>query len=83
MFLAREWEMFYTESKWDTMLVDQISIDMQNQRYILEIDANDLVTDGYDEEDEPICSTFVSRFIFDLIVSGVKKKGLVEFVGEL
>lgn len=83
MFSAREWEMFYTESLWDTDLVDQISIDLRHRKYMLETDVNDLVTDGFDEEGEPVCSTFVSRFIFDLIVSGVKKKGLVEFVGEL
>ena len=62
-----KWEMFYTNSKNDEDLVDQISIDVRNKRYVLDTDAPDMVTDGYDENDEPIESNYVSRFVFDII----------------
>ena len=79
MSYANEWERFYTDSKTgDEWLVDQIEIDVKNKRYILSIDANELITDGYDEEGEPISSYYVSRFMFDLLVSGVIAKGFQE-----
>ena len=80
MFLATDWEMFYTTSKIDEDLVDQISIDINNKRFILDIDVSDLATDGYDEADNPICSTYVSREVFEIIVSGIKQKSYVEYV---
>ena len=83
MFLAREWSMFYTVTKrqernWD--LVNQISIDEKNKRYVLDIDAPDLVTDGYDEEGEEIYSYPVSRLVFDIILNGLKEKGFKELI---
>ena len=59
-------------------MVDQISIDKVNKRYILDIDTNDLVTDGYDGEMNEVNSMFVSRFIFDIIVQGIKERGFKE-----
>lgn len=59
-------------------MVDQISIDKVNKRYILDIDANDLVTDGYDGEMNEVNSMYVSRFIFDIIVQGIKERGFKE-----
>ena len=61
-------------------MVDQISIDKVNKRYILDIDAYDLVTDGYDTENNQVNSTYVSRFIFDIIVEGVKQSGFKEAI---
>ena len=77
------WEMFYTDSQLDNEdLVDQISIDTANKRYILDIDAIDMVTDGYDENNEPIYSTYVSRTVFDIIVEGIKRQNYVRYVSE-
>ena len=80
MFLAKDWEMFYTNSHKSSEedLVDQISIDKVNKRYILDIDADDLVTDGYDDEMNEVNSLYVSRFIFDIIVQGIKERGFKE-----
>ena len=83
MFLATEWEMFYTESKGNDELVDQISIDEKNKRYMLEINAHDEVTDGYDEKGNEVVSWYVSRLVFDIIVKGIEERGFVKFVGEL
>ena len=83
MFLVKDWEMFYTDShksSKEEYLVDQISIDKVNKRYILDIDANDLVTDGYDGEMNEVNSMFVSRFIFDIIVQGIKERGFKEAI---
>lgn len=80
-FLATDWEMFYTESKLKNKeedLVDQISIDSVNKVYIFYQDADYLITDGYDEYDNPICSSYVSREIFDIILNGLKLKGYKE-----
>lgn len=75
--------MFYTDSQLDNEdLVDQISIDTANKRYILDIDAIDMVTDGYDENNEPIYSTYVSRTVFDIIVEGIKRQNYVRYVSE-
>lgn len=73
MFLVKDWEMFYTDSKNNEDLVDQVSIDKGNKRYVLDIDADILVTDGYDEEMNDMDSTYVSRFIFDIIVKGLEE----------
>ena len=78
MIVTQNWEMFYTDSKKDKDNVDQISIDIRNKRFVLDIDADILVTDGYWEDDTPVESNYVSRFIFDLIVEGVKEKGFKE-----
>ena len=74
--------MFYTKSLNDKELVDQIYIDGKSKRYILDIDVSDLVTDGYDEDYNPIDSTYVSRTVFDIIVEGIKQKKYVKYVGE-
>lgn len=82
-FLVKDWEMFYTDAKsGDDHLVDQICIDKQNKKYLLYIEATDMVTDGYDETDEPINSIYVSRLVFDIIVSGIKGKGFTALVEE-
>ena len=35
----------------------------------------DYITDGYDEEGNMICSSYVSREVFELLVDAVKSKG--------
>ena len=37
MFLVKDWEMFYTDSKNNEDLVDQVSIDKENKRYVVKI----------------------------------------------
>lgn len=78
MFLATEWEMFYTcaaGAPEDGYLVDQVSIDEVNKRYILDINAIDLITDGVDEKGNEINSLYVSRLVFDIIIAGLEQRG--------
>ena len=82
-FLAKNWEMFYTDSivqNKEENLVDQVSIDVVNKRYLVDESADWLVTDGCDEEGVEICSTYVSREIFDIILQGLKLKGYKEIL---
>ena len=74
-----KWEMFYTNSKNNEDLVDQISIDIKNKRYILDIDADIIVTDGEYEDGTEIYSLYISRYMFDLIVEEIKNRGFVEY----
>ena len=78
VMIFKEWEMFFTDSKQNDELVDQISINVSNKTFLLDTNAQDLVTDGYDENDQPIVSYYVSRFMFDLIVESIKAKGFKE-----
>lgn len=77
MFLVKDWEMFYTDSLVNEDLVDQLSVDVANKRYVLDVGAEIWATDGYDEDDDEICSNYVSRFVFNIIVEGLKQKGFV------
>ncbi|HHW89473.1 MAG TPA: hypothetical protein GX745_01015 [Clostridiales bacterium] len=78
-FLSKDWEMFYTTSKADKdKLVDQISIDKINKRYILDTDVREVLS-GSEESHELIFSCFVSRLVFDCILEGLKKRGFVEY----
>lgn len=67
-------ELFYTDSKTNEDLVDQIKIDVANKTFVMYINADINITDGEDENGEEIYSLYVSRFVFDLIVQGVKEK---------
>lgn len=79
MSWAKDWERFYTDSKTgDDDLVDQIEINAETKSFYLYIDESYLITDGYDDEDEPIVSEYVSRFAFDLIVKGIRERGFTE-----
>ena len=75
---ADDYERFYTDSKFskdDDFLVDQIYIDTKNKEYYIVEDEGDYITDGYDEEDNMICSSYVSREVFELLVDAVKSNG--------
>ena len=78
MFVATEWEMFYTRSDKEDF-VDLISIDVANKRYILDIDVSDLATDGLDDRGQEICSTYVSKVVFDMIVKGVRENNFTQY----
>ena len=64
-------ERFYTVSKNDPELVDQIEIDVENRCYCLLLDEREEITDGYNEQGEEIASWPVSRLVFDCIVKGI------------
>ena len=78
MFNYEEWELFYTNSDKDDDYVNQICIDVARKRYILELDADHRVTDGFDEFGNEIYSYYVSKEIFNIIVNGVKESGFKE-----
>lgn len=82
MSFNSDWEDFYTTSLNDEDLVDYISINTKQKKYILYIDADDLITDSVDIDGNYDENMFVSRVVFDFIVKGVednKYTRLVEF----
>lgn len=73
------WERFYTDAKGyseEDMMVDQVEIDIKNNRFILVENADFAITDGEDENGEVLYSCYVSREMFDLLVDALKAKGL-------
>ena len=71
--IALRWENFYTDSKnKKENLVDQISIDVLNKVYALNLEEPDYITDGYDEDGNEICSIYISREVFDILLQGLK-----------
>ena len=74
-----EWERFYTDAKGypeEDMMVDQVEIDIKNNRFILIENADFAITDGQDENGEEVYSNYISREMFDLLVDALKAKGL-------
>ena len=67
-------ERYYTVSRKNKDLVDQIEIDALSQEYKIYYDESDLITDGYDKFQIPFDSIYVSRLIFDILKDGVVKK---------
>ncbi len=65
-------ERFYTTSKISEDLVDLIEIDITNKKYNLYINHIDTITDGYTKYGESTYSFYVSRSIFDILVSAIK-----------
>ena len=83
MLLIKNCEMFYTESLKATDeddLVDQISIDKDSKEYYLQKISPAHITDGYLPGGYEITSLYVSRFVFDVIVEGVKSANFKEAV---
>lgn len=69
-------EMFYTTSKNDVDMYDQIYIFKKSKKYILEIEERDWCNSAYDIDScSEIMPTYVSRTVFDLIVERLRKKG--------
>ena len=71
------WQRYYTTSKSSTDLVDLIEIDEDGKKYALYLDADDRITDGYDEFMFPIYSNYVSRLVFDILKEGIIEKGFL------
>ena len=72
-FLANESEKFYTDSKNKKEdLVDQISIDVLNKEYVLDLEVPISITDGYDEDGNEIYAIYISREVFDILLQGLK-----------
>ena len=85
MLLISKWEMFHTDSVNDVLATDQISIDVNNKRFILDLDAIGYGSDEYVEGDEDRVlqdSIYVSRLVFDVIVSGLRAKGFTELIAK-
>ena len=74
MNLDDGWEKFYTDSKIKKDRVDEISIDIKNRRYILYLNEDITITDGEDSVE----ASYVSRFIFEIILNGITNLGFVE-----
>ncbi len=73
------WERFYTDAKGyreEEMMVDQIEIDIKNERFILVENADFAITDGQDENGDELYSSYISREMFDLLVEALRAKGL-------
>ena len=70
-----KWEMIYTDSDndEDEFLVDNLTIDMENKRYILDVGVDDCITDSVDENGEPYgCSSYVSKKFFNFVLQALK-----------
>lgn len=80
MSFNSDWEDFYTMSSNDEDLVDYVSINTKKKKYILYLDADDLITDSVDEDGNYDENMDVSREIFDIIIAGVKDKGYTRLV---
>lgn len=80
MFFVDNWTAFRAVSNKKEKCLDQISIDELNKRFILDIGAVDYLTDDYEDWYQLRDSTYVSRFVFDLIVDGIKEKGFKELI---
>ncbi len=83
MLLIKKCEIFYTNSSETTeeeRLVDQISIDKDSKEYLLQKNEDERITDGCLPGGYEINSIYVSRFIFDIIVEGVKQSGFKEAI---
>lgn len=76
MFFVDNWTVFRANSNKSEKCLDQISIDELNKRFILDIGAVDYLTDNYEDWYQLRDSSYVSRFVFDLILEGLKKKDL-------
>ena len=73
--------MFYTEavcSNEDETIVDQVSIDEVNKEYLLETGDSFQITEGFLPGGFELCSLYVSRLVFDIIVQGIKERGFKE-----
>ena len=76
--MTENWQVFHTYVKDSDDKVDQISIDEQNRRYVLDRNVSDLVIDSESEGGNCINSIDVSRFVFEIIVEAVREKGFKE-----
>lgn len=70
-------ERFYTDSCVDEGLIDQIEIDAQHKKYQLYLASDMNIADGWDESGEEIYSFYISREVFDIILSGLQDKNFV------
>lgn len=69
-------EMFTTTSEYDCEMYDQIYILKNTGKYVLEIGERCSCVNAYDVDNScEISSTYVDRFIFDMIVDGLNKRG--------
>lgn len=83
MLSIKDSEMFYTcspESTDEELFVDQISIDKESKEYFLQKNVPEHITNGYLPGGFEINSFYVSRFVFDIILDGVKRSEFKEAI---
>ena len=80
MSFNSDWEDFYTISLNDEDLVDYVSINNKQKKYMLYIDADYLITDSVDEDGNYDTNMFVSREVFDFIIKGLKENKYTRLV---
>lgn len=80
MSFNNDWEDFYTTSLNDEDLVDYISVNTKQKKYMLYIDANDLITDSVDIDGNYTENMLVSREVFDFIVKGIEDNNYTRLV---
>jgi len=80
MSFRYEWEDFYTDSMNNEDLIDYIAINSKQKKYILYKDHDDLITESVDQDGNYDESMYVSRTVFEFILSGVKEKNFTQLV---
>ena len=80
MSFNSDWEDFYTISLNDEDLVDYVSINTKQKKYMLYIDVDDLITDSVDEDGNYDTNMFVSREVFNFIIKGLKENNYTRLV---
>ena len=80
MSFNTDWEDFYTISLNDEDLVDYVSINTKQKKYMLYIDVDDLITDSVDEDGNYDTNMFVSREVFNFIIKGLKENNYTRLV---
>ena len=73
-----DWEIFYTDSKVNDYLIEYIKIDVENKRYAVSQNKKDYITGGCDIFGNQICSSYVSREVFKLLIKGIKASNYTE-----
>lgn len=80
MSFNSDWEDFYATSLNDEDLVDYVSINTKQKKYMLYIDADYLITDSVDEDGNYDTNMFVSREVFNFIIKGLKENNYTRLV---
>ena len=80
MSFNSDWEDFYATSLNDEDLVDYVSINTKQKKYMLYIDVDDLIIDSVDEDGNYDINMFVSREVFNFIIKGLKENNYTRLV---
>ena len=72
------YERFYRESIYTAYNVDLIEINSAKKEFILSLDVDERISDGYDLIGNEIYCTDISDAVFDAILTGIKAAGFKE-----